>query len=328
MYQMSYAEKTVALYLRKFYQHVLGYKDQFETTSEHCDYFNQAASDLIRDGLDSNLPFAVSRFGYSELRALLTYIHIHEDESHVRKIFSYIKGEKVEPWWHENTVKIITHNAGIFPKEIEVIETFCQLLLEDVRQIDVLGSWLGGEGWIKPTLPHTKFMRFHDFYHFLHNRPWTDALKDKNVLVVHPFSKSIESQYKLKNKIFTGIHQLPDFKLITYKAVQSIAGNIPHGFDNWFQALDAMKTDISTIDFDVAILGCGAYGMSLAAFIKRDLKKQAIHLGGNTQILFGIKGSRWESDPTFEPIFNSYWTRPLKEETPAGHNTIDSNCYW
>jgi hypothetical protein len=325
---MTNVEKKIAISLRRFFRLVLGYKDKFETTSENCDYFNQEASDLILDGLKSETPFAVSRFGHSELRALLTYLHIQEDSSTQSKLFSFIKGEKVEPWWSENTLKIITHNAGLFPKGIDVIENFCRLLLVDMQQIDVLGSWLGGEKWVRHMMPNTKFMRFHDFYHFLHKRPWTAALKDKKVLVVHPFSKSIQNQYKLKDKIFGNPYTLPDFELITYKAVQSIAGNKPVGFDNWFQALDSMKSDFSNINFDIAILGCGAYGMPLAAFIKRDLQKKAIHLGGNTQILFGVKGSRWESDPNFVHIFNSFWAKPLVEETPVGHETIDSNCYW
>ncbi|MDH5248138.1 MAG: hypothetical protein OEW40_04000 [Cyclobacteriaceae bacterium] len=325
---MTRWERYIALSLRRISKHIMGLPDEFETTSENCDYFNQAASDLIKHGLESEFPFAVSRFGYSELRTLLTYLHIRGTETDFHKLLSFVKGEKVEPWWHPNTIKIITHNAGLFPREIKFIEQFCELLLLDMTEIDVLGSWLGGEREIKPRMPNTKFMRFHDFYHFLHPDPWTSALKDKKILVVHPFSKSIQTQYRLKDKVFKGAHQLPDFELTTYKAVQSIAGNRPPGFDNWFHALEAMKNDISKIDFDISILGCGAYGMPLAAFIKRDLKKKSVHLGGNTQILFGIKGSRWETDPTFAPILNSHWVKPLPEETPDGHQTIDSNCYW
>lgn len=325
---MTNFKKQFAISLRRFHRLALGYKDKFETTSEHCDYFHQAASDLIRNGLESNAPFAVSRFGHSELRAILTYLHINENDSFWKKILLFARGEKVEPWWSENTIKLITHNAGLFPKKIQVIEKFCRLILEDMQQIDVLGSWLGGESWIKPMLTKTKFIRFHDFYHFLHEEPWTLGLGEKKVLVIHPFSKSILNQYKIKNKIFSGTHTLPNFVLSTYTSVQSIAGNNPEGFNDWFEALDSMKADVSKMHFDVAVIGCGAYGMPLAAFIKRDLKKKAIHLGGNTQILFGIKGTRWENDPNFSHIFNSYWIKPLDEETPSGHMTIDSNCYW
>lgn len=325
---MNEVQKTLALNARRIFRLALGYRDKFESTSENCDYSEQVASNLIRDGLTSNVPFAISRFGYSELRAVLTFLHIQEDNQRLKKIFLFLEGEKVEPWWTENTLNLITHNAGFFPRDITKIEDFCRLVLQDMQHIDILGSWLGGEKWIKPMLTNTKFVRLHDFYHFLHLDPWTTALSEKKVLVIHPFSKSIEQQFEIKSKIFTGIHTLPNFKLITYKAVQSIAGNKPAGFETWFDALDMMKSDFSKIDFDIAILGCGAYGMPLASFIKTELRKKAIHLGGNTQILFGIKGSRWETDPKFSRIFNSYWRKPLPEETPSGHNTIDSNCYW
>ena len=45
------------------------------------------------------------------------------------------------------------------------------------------------------------------------------------------------------------------------------------------------------IEFDVAIIGCGAYGLPLAVEAKR-MGKQAIHMGGATQVLFGIKVNR------------------------------------
>ncbi len=325
---MTRIEKNIALNLRRFCRVVLGLKDSFETTSDHCDYFGQQASDIIRNGLESSMPFAVSRFGHSELRALLTYLHIRESEPRLKKVLKYAKGSKVEPWWYEHTLTKITHNAGVFPKEIGIIEDFCRLLLREIDQIDVLGSWLGGERWIKPTMPHTKFIRFHDFYHFLHRDPWTLALKGKRILVVHPFAKSIQSQYRKKSNIFEGVHVLPDFDLITYPAVQSIAQNIPGGFSTWFDALNRMKQDIAKISFDIAILGCGAYGMPLATFIKKDLNAKAVHLGGNVQVLFGIRGTRWETDPEFHHLFNPFWIKPLPEETPVGHESIDGNCYW
>lgn len=325
---MNGLEKSFAINARRFCRVVLGKKDTFETTSANCTYFGQEASDVVKHGLQSDQPFAISRFGHSELRALLTYLHIHQASPSTKKLWDYIRGEKVEPWWHETTVRHITHNAGVFPTRIDVIEKFSELLLAEMRHIDVLGSWLGGEVWIKPMMPSTKFIRFHDFYHFLHPHPWTAALEGKKVLVVHPFSKSIQNQYALREKIFSGGHTLPLFDLITFTSVQSIAGNVPAGFGNWFEALDYMQDRISEIDFDIAILGCGAYGMPLATFIKRQLQKKAIHLGGNTQFLFGIKGSRWEQDPVFAPYINRYWVKPLPEETPEGHQTIDSNCYW
>jgi hypothetical protein len=209
-----------------------------------------------------------------------------------------------------------------------MVERYCELTWAEIGEIDVIGSWLGGEAQVKLQMPNAKFIRFLDFYHFLHAHPWTEGLRGRKVLVVHPFASSIKRQYKIKDLLFPAEHVLPDFELLTYPAIQSIAGNTPAGFENWFEAFDYMKSDISRINFDIAIIGCGAYGMPLSVFVKRDLGKKAVHLGGNTQILFGIKGSRWENDPKFSHIINSHWIKPDTTETPPGHESIDQNCYW
>ncbi len=325
---LSRTEQNFALYLRRVFKYVLRYSDGFETTSKWAKYSGQQASDLIKDGILSNEPFAVSRFGYSELRAILTYMHIRSEKGNLSKILEFAKGNHVEPWWHPNTLRIITHNAGVFPKNLDTIEKFSTTVLKDIDQIDVLGSWLGGEAHLLNKMPNTKLIRFHDFYHFLHDDPWTNALKGKNVLVVHPFENSIKAQFQRKELIYPKPHMLPDFQLKTFRSVQSIAGNVPDKFSNWFEALEYQKESIRNINFDVAILGCGAYGMPLAVYIKNELGKKAIHLGGNTQILFGITGSRWEADPFFKGIFNQNWIRPDSTETPSKHETIDENCYW
>lgn len=50
-----------------------------------------------------------------------------------------------------------------------------------------------------------------------------------------------------------------------------------------------MEQDISKIEFDVCLLGCGAYGMPLAAYIKEKLQKTAIHIGGSLQLFLVLK---------------------------------------
>ena len=79
----------------------------------------------------------------------------------------------------------------------------------------------------------------------------------------------------------------------------------------------------------MAIIGCGAYGMPLAAKLKQ-AGKQAIHLGGATQLLFGIKGRRWEENypSKIATCFNADWTYPLDSEKPKNGGTVEMGCYW
>ena len=79
----------------------------------------------------------------------------------------------------------------------------------------------------------------------------------------------------------------------------------------------------------VALIGAGAYGLPLAAHVKK-LGKKAIHVGGGLQLLFGIKGSRWENDPGYGlgEILNEHWVKPLPEECPSHAKSIEGGCYW
>ena len=119
---------------------------------------------------------------------------------------------------------------------------------------------------------------------------------------------------------------LPAFELKTIKAVQSIAGeDVP--YRDWFEALDSMKAQMDSMDYDIAIIGCGAYGFHLAAHAKR-MGKKAVHLGGATQILFGIKGKRWDELPEVSKFYNEYWVYPSPDETPQNKGRVEGGCYW
>ena len=155
-------------------------------------------------------------------------------------------------------------------------------------------------------------------------------VKGKKVLVIHPFEESIRSQYARREKLFPGNSDiLPEFELKTIKAVQSLADNkdtLP--FKTWFEALKSMTDQIDKTDFDIAIIGAGAYGLPLGAHCKR-IGKQAIHLGGATQLLFGIMGRRWENYNSFtDKYVNEYWIRPSESERPKGAEKVEGACYF
>ncbi len=88
-----------------------------------------------------------------------------------------------------------------------------------------------------------------------------------------------------------------------------------------------MEDEIDKHDYDIALIGCGAYGFPLAAHVKRRGKK-AVHLAGTLQLLFGIIGSRWEHDELYNQLFNEYWCRPNENEKPQTANHVENGCYW
>ena len=119
--------------------------------------------------------------------------------------------------------------------------------------------------------------------------------------------------------------------------MQSLGQGDPR-FRDWFEALDYMKTEIDKIDYDICLIGAGAYGFPLAAHVKRRGKK-ALHLGGALQLLFGIIGSRWEDSNygvkkwgipkgKYANLINEHWVRPDEDEKPKNAMAVEGECYW
>lgn len=303
-----------------------------------CDIDRQSANDKIFDLLSGEEPCMIARFGTTELIAINNYLCITSNESYYRKIWNYISDKTHLPWWDERHFKFMDVFSGIFPPTQETAEEFSKRYLADTPEIDLLGSFQYYEKFM-PLRSDVKYVHLECLYPFFVEKPWTRALKGKKVLVVHPFEETIQEQYKLRNKLFENPDLLPEFELITYKAIQSAAG-IEVPYKDWFEALKLMQDQISEIDFDICILGCGAYGLPLAAHIKR-MGKKAFHMGGGVQLLFGIKGKRWDT-PSYgheygipelfvEPycnLYNQYWIKPLKINTPAKASNIDGATYW
>ena len=272
----------------------------------------QTGSDLIKAKLESPDPCMISRYGSVEIQAL-TYI----------KFFPFLFFLK------KRVYHTISNNAGFFPVDYTSLKKFYTRFKTDATFIDILISWRVEEKFFNKWFPQSTKVAKSSLDRFYSTEiPWTSALKGKKVLVVHPFTESIESQYKEKRELlFENPLVLPEFaSLTTIKAVQSVGGT-PVGFDTWFDALKYMEDEIDKVDYDVCILGCGAYGMPLAAHVKR-MGKKAVHLGGITQILFGVKGRVYEESSMLGPYINEQFIYPNDNETIKNAKLVEGGCYW
>jgi hypothetical protein len=293
------------------------------------------ASKIIYEKLIDEKPCMVARFGSTELLAMVNYLGVKTSE---KKYLQYIRGKALPWWWNETILNQMQLWSGFFPPTIAKIEEFCELMIEDMKEVDVLGSWLEGETYFQSNMESCKRIRLLYLDPFWTEHPWSKALENKRILVVHPFASTIQKQYQKRGLLFYNKDILPRFaSLQVVKAVQSIGGE-DTPFNDWFDALSYMKGEIEKHEFDICLIGCGAYGFPLAAHVKR-LGKKVVHMGGSTQLLFGIRGKRWEvNDPHYEQpgnIFidyyglpNEHWVRPENEEKPKAHSKVEGSCYW
>lgn len=275
----------------------------------------QDINQYIKEKILTDKPFMIGRFGATELSAIRTF-----DFEIISKYDKVM--EQMQLW------------SGIFPVTSVIGMKFKDLMLELISEADVMGIWMlpFEEYYLKKyghnDLKTTYLLDLEPWS--APDNPWSAALEGKKVLVIHPFAETIKNQYGRRNEIFPGTNILPQFELKTLKAVQTVAGEKDMRFETWFDALEWMYNEAMKIDFDVAIIGCGAYGFPLAAKLKQ-AGKQAIHLAGATQLLFGIKGKRWENNVAFDYVqkfFNDAWVYPDKNDRPQNIYKVENGCYW
>lgn len=220
--------------------------------------------------------------------------------------------------------------AGIFPTDFENNAVFSKIYLDAVKQADVMALcdvYKEKEIITRYCNKTCKFIRARSIEPYYFENPWTIALKGKSVLIIHPFIETIQSQYQNRKNIFKNPDILPEFSEIQFiKAVQSAAG-ARTDFLTWKDALSYMCDEIDKRKFDIAIVGAGAYAMPLCAHIKQT-GKMAIQMSGATQLLFGIKGKRWDNHPIISGFYNEYWVRPNEKETPPQTQKVEGGSYW
>ena len=287
----------------------------------------EETNEILYDAIIKGKPFWAGRYGMTEMKML-----IHDINSRLG-----LKNDK------KIAFDALCNNAGFFPSEISYAPQFTDIMLKAAKEIDMHAIWpmnmedffvefMESEKVILTKLSHLEPWSVYQS-EGRNIKLWTSALKGKKVLVIHPFADTIKMQYEnnrehIFEKIQSTYEILPEFELTTLKAVQTIAGQKDERFDTWFEALKYMEEECWKIDFDVAIIGCGAYGFPLADAIKK-MGKVVIHLGGATQLMFGIIGKRWEENETFKTkVINETWTRPLEKECPINKDKVEEGCYW
>lgn len=221
-------------------------------------------------------------------------------------------------------------HSGVFPPTQKTVERFVDTYTAATREFDVLAVWFlhGEREFVERHVPHATLIRLLPLEPYTSAaEPWSAHLAGKRVVVVSPFARSIESQYARRSEIWRARPDvMPEFQLRTVRAPLSDF-LVKSPYPDWFAALDALKRELASEPFDVAIIGCGAFSIPLAVEAKR-LGGIGIHLGGATQLLFGILGGRWEDSEYLRPYVNEAWVRPSGDERPAGFRKMEGGSYW
>ena len=233
----------------------------------------------------------------------------------------------------------LSNNAGIYNITPDNLLKYTELYIKAIKESNALATFnntmiVQQEHFINNYKLDVLYSRvLEPFYCCLENiKPWTQHLLGKKVLIVNPFVNSFKKQLKEGFQIFKD----PDKKLfmdnqdfVFYKSYNTAAGNSIH--KDWEETYDIMCKDISKLDFDIALLGCGGYGLPLCNFIYKEMNKSAIYVGGGLQLLFGVMGKRWDDIQMWMDIIkenDSKFIRPSINEQLPNKQRIEGGCYW
>ena len=225
-------------------------------------------------------------------------------------------------------------NAGVFPVRKDIYQRWAGEYREAIREMDFIAQWQPEgtfldayeQAFLNRELPKAIRGNFHSLEPV--RAPWLRPLADLRWLVISPFCQTISTQlHKLTQlNIFHGV---PAESLARIAATcrllpcPQLPYMVPPRHRNWFHGLEEMQATMNTIDFDVAIIGAGAWSIPLVVHAKK-LRRIGIHLGGTVNLLFGIRGGRFED----RGLYNEHWIRPLPSECPANHKLLEKGAYW
>ena len=291
----------------------------------------EGARELVR-AVQAGKPYASGKLGTSELDTLLWYLFYRVNKSDSDK----------KPYPRHIFQHMIV-NAGLFPAHPATLdewsEHMCRVVLQE---IDLMVEWNPYYGQqehqllqqFSPQSKRTVIQALESYYEEDPADRYTLYIPDgATVAVIGPFADSVQDQIKHLNAIWTSrtIWNRPTIVPIkTYFSplVASETTSWPSGITDWRSACDMIVEKVRASGAKYVFVGCGAISLPIVAALKSKLGCFAIHTGGATQIFFGVKGKRWDSNPNISCFYNSHWIRPADHEIPTRAVTIEQGCYF
>jgi hypothetical protein len=285
---------------------------------------NPRGEDIV-DGLVKGAdPFFIGRNGTIELETLLFY---RDRRS---------KGEPYPP----HILERIEKHAGVWPATNLSIDDWCSEYFRGFSALNAVAA-----GWfaplasrelqlmkqVAPDARHIGLRALEPYYWPLETR-WTTGLAGKRVSVISSFTDTMQSQlgkdlWANQDTLLPPSTQWSFVKTGYAPSVAQGTASWPAEVKTWRDAVDYVVDTTLAQKPDVALIGCGGLGMVIATRLRR-AGISVLVMGGAVQVLFGIKGNRWEKHPTIGQFWNGNWVYPSVQETPGAAGRIEGGCYW
>jgi hypothetical protein len=244
---------------------------------------------------------------------------------------------------------VLERNAGVFPCQSDIgVNVWREAYVKAIQNANVLAT-----GWYVPIkqseqrfLEYIKWngkqilLRGIEPYYVNPEHRWTTLLQGKRVCVVTSFTETAKKQIEKGSNAIWGVKGESLWPSgVEWSWVQTgYAPVLAQGkctwsevsgedISCWQEAVKYMVDEVMKTNAEIVLIGCGGLGMIVGAELKSK-GKVCIVMGGATQVLFGIKGRRWETHDFISKLWNEEWVFPSDDETPGGAKEVEQGCYW
>lgn len=290
-------------------------------------------SDRIANTVRGTSPFFIGRNGSTEQEAL----HF------------WFSNRKYGTPWPYALAKNLHLGAGVWPPSEESFDAWAKEYMETLGLLDGIAA-----GWYRPFAEMESSLldyaapnafrtplRSLEPYYAITNHRWTRHLSGKKVAVVSSFAETIGNQVASSERMNSIWSTLKDPETIlpsstTWIPIRTYFPSLismgdstewPIGITGWDSAANHVVEAVKASGASIAIVGCGGLGMIIGGRLRK-AGISVIVMGGAIQVLFGIKGRRWEKHDVISKFWGPSWVWPSASETPRGSFQIEGACYW
>ena len=274
-----------------------------------------AGQTLLSEAVAGGPPLGIGKIGGLEAELAGHYLNRRKGAADPRPYPPLLRGQ-------------MPLNVGLFPDTDDSLDAFCEALIAAAGDMDVMGvmGYPGEPEVLRAHAPGARLIPLRSLDPWLFGDPWSRHLAGKRVVVVSPFATTIARQHPHRAAIWPGRDVLPEFHLRTVRFPLS-PGLAPPAEPDWQARLARIVEEVESAPYDVLLVGAGGLGLLLAAHARR-AGRIGIHMGGPTQVLFGVRGRRWDVDRETSALMTPAWVRPDPADTPPQAWKVEQGCYW
>ena len=301
-------------------------------------YNNNIGASVLSKQIESPNKFIVSRIGGLELDLYLMYKTMGIQECMNSATFSQMK--KYAGYFDvNNNPANIEKYVQLFEKCYKNSQTVMianSSLESHIKMITILNPYYTihqpraeYHPVIQTLLANKSVVSYHLLESFNYLNNWFSSLDGKKILIVSTFDNEIQEQLNIKDQLFSNhfLKKYPNFKSVEYVHTYLTLDDFEKPYSDWFETYNSYCRQIATKDFDIALVFCGCYAYPISNYIYENMHKSSIIVGGIGQLLFGIRGSRWET-PYFQRLYNDKWTHRKLNRDVNGFASEGLNAYF